>query len=85
MDIKDIIKKTVYIVRWKFFFFFLNSSPLALSDKEEILLDEYPLPDPNKLQMQEVISQTFCRENYREWMHDLLYFEELTQFGLISR
>ncbi|XP_014771741.1 probable helicase with zinc finger domain [Octopus bimaculoides] len=59
--------------------------PLPLSEKEEFLLEEYPLPDPNKLQMREVISQAFCRENYRQWMHDLLYFEELTQFGLISR
>ncbi|XP_055954783.1 probable helicase with zinc finger domain [Patella vulgata] len=51
------------------------------SATEKDLLAKYTLPRAEKYS---TIMQTLSKENYRLWMHEMLYLEEMTQYSLIS-
>ncbi|XP_046366711.2 probable helicase with zinc finger domain isoform X1 [Haliotis rufescens] len=55
------------------------------SGTEKSLLSKYTLPRPEKLSMSETIVQTLSKENYRLWMHEMLYLEEMAQLSFVSR
>ncbi|ESO87147.1 hypothetical protein LOTGIDRAFT_106967, partial [Lottia gigantea] len=63
--------------------FQLSSEYLSESDKN--LLAKYSLPQAEKFSRPEsAIMQTLNKKNYREWMHEMLYLEEMAQFSSIS-
>jgi len=49
------------------------------------LLKKYSLPEMNKFQFSEHLMHTPTKENYRLWMHQMLYVEELAQIDKISK
>ena len=48
---------------------------------EEILLSQYPPPQPSKFKMSDGVTQSnLTRENYKERLHQLLFIEEMSQY-----
>ena len=58
-------------------------------DEEQLLLETYPVPTADKVaslsESQSLLEAAATRENYREWMHNLLYIEEIAQFSSIAK
>lgn len=64
----------------------MNISYRAPDDQKSIdLLKKYALPGMNKFKFSEHLMQTPTKENYRLWMHQMLYVEELSQIDKISK
>lgn len=54
-------------------------------DKEEQLLSKYILPHADRLSLLETLTQPLSKDNYRLWMHEMLYLEELAELAFIQR
>ncbi|XP_012946925.1 probable helicase with zinc finger domain [Aplysia californica] len=59
--------------------------PVSHSERERALLAKYTLPQPDKFCPSETVMHNLSKENYRLWMHQMLYIEELDQVRYISR
>lgn len=58
----------------------------APEDQKSIdLLKKYALPGLNKFKFSEHLMHSPTKENYRLWMHQMLYVEELSQIDKISK
>ncbi|XP_076449410.1 putative helicase with zinc finger domain [Babylonia areolata] len=55
------------------------------TDTEEQLLAKYVLPRPERLSLSETVMQSLSKDNYRLWMHEMLYLEEMAELGYIQR
>jgi hypothetical protein len=63
-----------------------NSSDELDKQKERELMDKYPLPKAeNFVLSQNIIRDKINEKNYREWMHTMLYVEEMARFDLIAK
>ena len=62
-----------------------ENRPSSHSEAEEALMAKYQLPRPDKFCQPETVMQSLSKENYRLWMHEMLYIEEMEQVGYISR
>ncbi|XP_059155156.1 probable helicase with zinc finger domain [Physella acuta] len=59
--------------------------PVSYSEPEAALMAKYMLPRPDKFCQPETVMHSISKENYRLWMHEMLYIEEMAQVGYISR
>ncbi|CAG5131356.1 unnamed protein product [Candidula unifasciata] len=71
-------EKTVTLVNFE-------PRPVSHSNIEVALITKYALPRPDKLCAPETMLRNLSKDNYRLWMHDMLYIEEMAQKGYISR
>ncbi|KAK3765648.1 hypothetical protein RRG08_063685 [Elysia crispata] len=71
-------EKTVQLVNF-------DPRPASHSEAEEALMAKYQLPRPDKFCQPETVMHSLSKENYRLWMHEMLYIEEMEQVGYISR
>ncbi|XP_070187827.1 probable helicase with zinc finger domain isoform X2 [Littorina saxatilis] len=55
------------------------------TDQEEQLLKKYILPRPERLSLSETLMQSLSKDNYRLWMHEMLYLEEMAELGFVQR
>lgn len=56
------------------------------SEKESELLERYPCPQADTFVLsQSTISGKLTERNYQQWMHTLLYIEEMARFDLIAK
>lgn len=56
------------------------------SEKELELLDKYPCPQADTFVLsQSTINGRLSEHNYQQWMHTLLYIEEMARFDLIAK
>lgn len=56
------------------------------SEKELELLEKYPCPQADTFVLsQSTISGKLSENNYQQWMHTLLYIEEMARFDLIAK
>lgn len=63
-----------------------NSSDEYDKMKEREMLDKYPLPKAEDFVLsQNIIRDKLNEKNYREWMHTMLYVEEMARFDLIAK
>lgn len=65
--------------------FFLFNRPVSYSEPEAALMAKYMLPRPDKFCQPETVMHSISKDNYRLWMHEMLYIEEMAQVGYISR
>lgn len=55
-------------------------------EKENELLERYPCPQADTFVLsQSTISGKLTENNYQQWMHTLLYIEEMARFDLIAK
>ncbi|KAH9492798.1 hypothetical protein Btru_024739, partial [Bulinus truncatus] len=59
--------------------------PVSYSESEAALMAKYTLPRPDKFCLPETVLQSLSKENYRLWMHEMLYIEEMDQVKYVSR
>ncbi|KAK3583585.1 hypothetical protein CHS0354_039403 [Potamilus streckersoni] len=59
--------------------------PQHSDDGAKQLLDKYSLPVLDKFHFSEILMQPPCKENYRLWMHQMLYMEEKAQMEKILK
>uniref|UniRef100_A0A0B7B1B5 C3H1-type domain-containing protein n=1 Tax=Arion vulgaris TaxID=1028688 RepID=A0A0B7B1B5_9EUPU len=59
--------------------------PVSHSDSETALITKYTLPRSDKFCPPETVMRSLSKDNYRLWMHEMLYIEEMAQVGYISR
>lgn len=71
-------EKTVKLVNF-------DPRPASHSEAEQALMAKYQLPRPDKFCQPETVMHSLSKENYRLWMHEMLYIEEMEQVGYISR
>ncbi|GFS08344.1 helicase with zinc finger domain 2 [Elysia marginata] len=71
-------EKTVQLVNF-------DPRPASHSEAEQALMAKYQLPRPEKFCQPETVMHSLSKENYRLWMHEMLYIEEMEQVGYISR
>jgi hypothetical protein len=55
------------------------------TEQEEQLLSKYLLPRPERLSLSETLMQSLSKDNYRLWMHEMLYLEEMAELGFVQR
>lgn len=55
------------------------------SHTEEQLVSKYLLPRPERLSLSETMMQSLSKDNYRLWMHEMLYLEEMAELGFVQR
>ncbi|XP_041363275.1 probable helicase with zinc finger domain [Gigantopelta aegis] len=60
-----------------------RSTPVNSTEKH--LLEKYKLPQPDKFTLSDTIMQSVSKDNYRLWMHEMMYLEEMAQIGFIQR
>ena len=48
-------------------------------------MTKYVLPRPERLSLSETLVQSLSKDNYRLWMHEMLYLEEMAELGFIQR
>lgn len=67
--------------------FSVHSSTAAQdSEKENELLERYPCPQADTFVLsQSTISGKLTESNYQQWMHTMLYIEEMARFDLIAK
>ncbi|KAK7502369.1 hypothetical protein BaRGS_00006322, partial [Batillaria attramentaria] len=58
---------------------------ILLTEKEEQLVAKYVLPRPERLSLSETLMQSLSKDNYRLWMHEMLYLEEMAELGFVQR
>lgn len=58
---------------------------IVKTEKEEQLVAKYVLPRPERLSLSETLMQSLSKENYRLWMHEMLYLEEMAELGCVQR
>lgn len=63
-----------------------NATAAQDTEKEMELLERYPCPEAEKFVLtQSTISGKLTEHNYQQWMHTLLYIEEMARFDLIAK
>lgn len=63
-----------------------SSTAAQDSEKEADLLERYPCPQADTFVLsQSTISGKLTETNYQQWMHTLLYIEEMARFDLIAK
>ena len=48
-------------------------------------MTKYVLPRPERLSLSETLIQSLSKDNYRLWMHEMLYLEEMAELGFVQR
>ena len=48
-------------------------------------MTKYMLPRPERLSLSETLMQSLSKDNYRLWMHEMLYLEEMAELGFVQR
>jgi len=62
-----------------------NATASQDAEKEQELLERYPCPQSDTFVLsQSTISGKLSDSNYQQWMHTLLYIEEIARFDLIA-
>lgn len=67
------------------YIFILSFRPSPEDEKSEGLLSKYSLPAIDKFRFSEHLMHPPSKENYRLWMHQMLYVEEFAQIDKISK
>lgn len=63
-----------------------NATAAQDTEKEMELLERYPCPQADTFVLsQSTISGKLNEGNYQQWMHTLLYIEEMARFDLIAK
>lgn len=63
-----------------------NATAAQDTEKENELLERYPCPQADTFVLsQSTISGKLSESNYQQWMHTLLYIEEMARFDLIAK
>lgn len=63
-----------------------NATAAQDTEKENELLQRYPCPQANTFVLSQItISGKLSECNYQQWMHTLLYIEEMARFDLIAK
>lgn len=63
-----------------------NSVEHSDKEKERDLMEKYPLPRAETFVLpQNIIRDKLNEKNYQEWMHTMLYVEEMARFDLIAK
>lgn len=63
-----------------------NATAAQDTEKENELLERYPCPRADTFVLsQSTISGKLTESNYQQWMHTLLYIEEMARFDLIAK
>jgi hypothetical protein len=63
-----------------------NSTAAYDVEREDMLLERFPCPQADTFVLsQSTISGKLSEHNYQQWMHTLLYVEEMARFDLIAK